>query len=273
MRGILLVLLLATAVRADTLTLEAPATLRQVDRIRWLAPRGACPRVALVLSGGGARGFAHLGVLQAWEEFGLPLDLIVGTSIGGTLGGLYASGYSADSLSRLARHTNWSRFLSSAPSRKSLFLARRQENEQYIFELRFDGIRPRLPTALSSGQRLYEFLDALTRSESYRIAGDFDRLRIPLRVVATDLVSGERVVIGTGDLGNALRSTVAVPLAFTPWETDGLLLADGGLVDPIPVDVARDLGAELIVAVNTTSTLSSSRIRGSVPLPRLITCA
>lgn len=223
--------------------------------VQWLAPAEKRPKIALVLSGGGARGLAHIGVLQAWEEVGLPIDLIVGTSIGGTMGGLYSAGYSADSLASLTRAANWNRILSSSPSRGSLFLSRRRENEQYIVELRFNGLRPKFPTALSSGQQLSDFLNTLTRAENYRIGGDFDRLRIPLRVVATDLVSGERVVIGSGNLGDALRSTVAIPLAFTPWETDGRLLADGGLVDPIPVDVAREQKADWIVAVNATSPL------------------
>jgi NTE family protein len=136
-----------------------------------------------------------------------------------------------------------------------VFLSRRHEKDEAIVELRFNGWKPRIPTALTSGQKLAAFLADLTRQADFRIDGDFDRLRVPLRVVATDLVSGERMIIGSGNLGDALRSTVAVPLAFTPWEVDGRLLADGGLVDPIPVDVARDLGADIVVAVNTTSPL------------------
>jgi NTE family protein len=248
-------LLLTGVAAADTTTIVAPSAEQRTGDIRWLMPAEERPKVALVLSGGGARGFAHLGVLQAWEDAGAPLDFIVGTSIGGTLGGLYAAGYGADSLTRLARSTRWAEFLSNSPPRRSLFLSRRRENEQAIIELRFDGLKPTLPTALSSGQKLSGFLSELTRAVDYQIDGDFDRLRIPLRVVATDLVTGERVVIGSGNLGDALRSTVAVPLAFTPWETGGRLLADGGLVDPIPVDVARELGADIVVAVNTTSPL------------------
>lgn len=246
--------MLCVTAHADT-TFHARAVEKSAGHVRWLAPAEKRPSVALVLSGGGARGLAHIGVLQAWEEMGLPVDLIVGTSIGGTMGGLFCAGYSGDSLAAITKAANWSRILSNSPSRGSLFLSRRRENEQYIVELRFDGLRPKLPTALSSGQQLSDFLNTLTRSENYRIDGDFDRLRIPLRVVATDLVSGERVVIGSGSLGDALRSTVAIPLAFTPWENDGRLLVDGGLVDPIPVDVARELGAQWIVAVNATSPL------------------
>jgi NTE family protein len=254
-RALILTLLLAATASAETMVIQAPGIVRRIDSIQWLSPVKSHPRVALVLSGGGARGFAHIGVLRAWEEAGLPLDLIVGTSVGGILGGLYAAGYSADSLADIAGHTNWSALLSNTPSRGSLFLSRRQEREEAVIEVRFDGYKPRIPTALSYGQNLSDFLELLTRAVNYRIRGDFDRLTVPLRVVATDLISGERVVIGSGNLSDALRSTLAIPLAFTPWESDGRLLADGGLLDPIPVDVARSLGAEIVVAVNTTSPL------------------
>lgn len=247
--------LLSGLALAETTAIHAPAHLQSVGDIHWLTPIADRPRVALVLSGGGARGFAQLGVLKAWEESGLPLDFIVGTSIGGTLGGLYATGFSADSLHSLSRNTRWTQFFSNTPSRRTLFLSGRKEREGAIIELQFSGLTPQLPRALSSGHKLSLFLANLTRSADFLIDGDFDRLPIPLRVVATDLVSGEAIVIGSGIISDALRSTVAVPLALTPWETDGRLLVDGGLVDPIPVQVAIDLGADIVVAVNTTSPL------------------
>jgi NTE family protein len=249
-----LLLLFATA-RADTTSIRIATQEESKGNVHWIMPQPTRPRIGLVLSGGGARGFAHLGVLKAWEQLGLPLDCVVGTSIGGTLGGLYAAGYSADSLATIARTTNWTELFSDRPARRSLFLSRRHEKDEAIVELRFDGWKVRLPRALTSGQKLSHFLADLTRPADFQIDGDFDRLPIPLRVVATDLVSGERVVIGTGSLSDALRSTAAVPLAFTPWEKDGRLLADGGLLDPIPVDVARSLKADLVVAVDVTSPL------------------
>jgi len=254
-RTLVLVVLLCSLAVADTTTLQPPVRRSQIGDVTWLEPLDPRPRVALVLSGGGARGFAHLGVLAAWEDAGLPLDYIVGTSIGGTLGGLFAAGYSADSLIRIARSTDWRGFLSNQPPRRSLFVSRRKEKDEALIELHFDDFTPKVPTALSAGQSLSDFLSSLTRSADYRIEGDFDRLPIPLRVVATDLVSGQREVIGSGNLVDALRSTLAVPLAFTPWESEGKLLADGGLLDPIPVDVARDMGADIVVAVDVTSPL------------------
>jgi NTE family protein len=251
----LALLSLFVTAQADTTSIRIATLPQRAGNVEWVVARPLRPRIALVLSGGGARGFAHLGVLRAWEELGLPLDALVGTSIGGTLGGLYAAGYSADSLVHIALNTQWADMLSNRPPRRNLFLSRRHEKDEAIVELRFDGWKPRIPTALTSGQKLSQFLADLTRAADYEIDGDFDRLRIPLRVVATDLLKGERVVIRSGHLSDALRSTVAFPLAFTPWEHDGRLLADGGLLDPIPVDVARDLGMDIVVAVNTTSPL------------------
>jgi len=254
-RTAIAVLLLIASARADTTSIRVPTIPQKVGNVEWVAPGSLKPKVALVLSGGGSRGFAHLGVLRAWEELNLPMDALVGTSIGGTLGGLYAAGYSADSLVQIALNTNWNDLFANRPPRRNLFLSRRHEKDEAIMELRFDGRKPRIPTALTTGQELTAFLTDLTRAADYQIDGDFDRLTPPLRVVSTDIVSGERVVIGSGHLGGALRSTVAVPLAFTPWEHEGRLLADGGLLDPIPVDVAFDLGVDIVVAVDVTSPL------------------
>lgn len=255
MRTALAVLLWLSAARADTTAIRIATQPRSAGNVEWVMPQPKRPKVALVLSGGGARGFAHLGVLKAWEELKLPLDLLVGSSIGGTLGGLYATGLSADSLAQIARNTSWEDMLSNRPPRRNLLLSRRHEKDEAMMELRFDGWKPRIPSAITSGQKLSHFLADLTRAADYESKGDFDRLKIPLRVVATDIVTGERVVIKNGNLADALRSTVAVPLAFTPWEQGGRLLADGGLLDPIPVDVARDLGMDIVVAVNVTSPL------------------
>lgn len=260
-------LLLIASAKADTVSIRVPTVPQKVGNVEWVAPASRMPKVALVLSGGGARGFAHLGVLRAWEELQLPMDALVGTSIGGTLGGLYAAGYSADSLVKIALNTNWTELFASGPPRRNLFLSRRHEKDEALIELRFDGWKPRIPTALTTGQELTHFITDLTRAADYRIDGDFDRLTPPLRVVSVDIVTGDRVVIGTGHMADALRSTVAVPLAFTPWENEGRLLVDGGLRDPIPVDVAIELGAEIVVAVDVTFPLQSrEKLTGAMAL-------
>lgn len=219
------------------------------------------PRVGLALSGGGVRGLAQIGVLKVFEREGIPVNLIAGTSMGGIVGGLYAAGYSAEELERIALDIDWNDLLSDTPPRMSLFLSQREEKEGSLFQFRLDGYKPYIPTALTSGQKLTNlFADLIMRAkltskwftEPY---SDFDNLHIPFRAVTTDLVTGERVIIESGDLAEALRATMTIPLAFSPVEKGDNLLVDGGLVDPIPVEVVKEMGANLVIAVNTVSSL------------------
>ncbi|MCL5266754.1 MAG: patatin-like phospholipase family protein [Bacteroidetes bacterium] len=223
----------------------------------YLEPGG--PKVALVLSGGGARGIAQIGVLEALERAHVPIDLIVGTSMGSIIGGLYASGYDAEELDSVALAQNWSQLLalSDAVSRSDLFLQQKQAAEQSFLVIRLNGLTPVLPSSLSSGQRLTTLLTRLVLNAPYRVIHSFDDLKIPFRAVATDMISGKRVVISKGDLAQALRASSTVPVVFSPIRTDSLQLVDGGLVSNIPVDVARNLGADIVIAVNTTSPLRS----------------
>ena len=191
----------------------------------------------------------------------MPVDFIAGTSMGGIIGGLYAAGYSAEELERIALDIDWNDLLSDTPPRLSLFLSQREEKEGSLFQFRLDGIKPYIPAALTSGQKLTNLFTGLAMrakltsrwfKEPY---SSFDNLRIPFRAVTTDLVTGERVVLDCGDLAQALKATMTIPLAISPVEMGDSLLVDGGLVDPIPVDVAREMGADLVVAVNTVSSL------------------
>lgn len=213
------------------------------------------PRTALVLSGGGARGIAQIGLLKAIEEHGIEIDLVVGTSMGGILGGLWAAGFTADSLAGLARSVDWGDFFSDRPRRSNLFLTQKQEGEKNLLTLRFDGLKPTIPTALTAGQKLTSLLNRLSMEANYRSRHNFDNLDIPLRVCAVDILTGTPVVIKSGNLAEALRATMAVPLAFTPLEMDSMMLMDGGLLMPIPVEVARQEGADFVIAGNTTSGL------------------
>ena len=219
------------------------------------------PQIGLVLSGGGARGLAQIGVLKVFEKEGIPIDLIVGTSMGGVIGGLYAAGYSAEELERIALDIDWDDLMSDTPPRMSLFLSQREEKEGSLFQFRLDGIKPYVPTALTSGQKLTSLFTDLTMRAKLtprwfsRPYFSFDNLTIRFRAVATDLVTGERVILDSGDLAQALRATMTVPLVFRPVEKGDSLLVDGGLVDPIPVDIARDMGSDLVIAVNTVSAL------------------
>ncbi len=214
-------------------------------------------RIGLALSGGGARGFAQIGVLRAFEEAGLKIEAVAGTSIGGIIGGLYAAGYSAEELEEIVKDINLGALFSNRPSRKSMFLTQRPEKERSLISIRFDGYKPYIPQALTAGQSLTDLLSRLTLKANYISGCDFSRLEIPCRVVTTDIVNGEKVVISKGDLSDAMRSTMAFPLAFTGIESHDRILMDGGMVDPIPVDVAREIDDDLefVVAVNTTSEL------------------
>jgi len=218
------------------------------------------PKVALVLSGGGARGMAHLGVLQVLEKNNIPIDLIVGTSIGGIIGGLYASGYSTSELLQLIDTTDWNYVLSFTEDteRKTLYLSQKQTADKKQLTVRFDGLTPIIPSAISSGQRLTSFINQLTLQAIYHPVKNFNDLKVPFRSVATDLISGEKIVFDSGNLSEALRASISVPLLFSPLKKDTLELTDGGLVSNIPVEVAQELGADIIIVVNTVSPLRTS---------------
>jgi NTE family protein len=215
------------------------------------------PRIALVLSGGGARGVAAIGVLRALERSDIPIDLIVGTSMGSIVGGLYATGYSTDELQRLVDTTNWQDLLSYSDEarRSDMFLDQKIARDKSILVLRFKGLEPIIPQAFSTGQRLTNYLNILTLQGIYHPDPSFDDLRIPFRAVTTDLVTGRRIVIDRGDMTEALRASATVPLLFASVRRDTMQLLDGGLVDNMPVDVAIENKAEIIIAVDLTSPL------------------
>ncbi|UCE17566.1 MAG: BamA/TamA family outer membrane protein [Gemmatimonadota bacterium] len=215
------------------------------------------PKVGLALSGGGARGLAHIGVLKALEEAGIQVDMIAGTSMGSIVGGLYAAGYSAEELERLALNIDWADLFVDTPARTDLFLGQKQEKAKHFLQIRFAGFQPYIPPAYTAGQKLSNLLTSLTLEANYRSGGDFDRLNIPFRTVTTDLVSGDKVVLSRGDLGEALRASLTVPLLFTPVERGDWLLADGGIVDYLPIDVVRAMGANIVIAVNILNSLRS----------------
>ncbi len=235
---------------------------RQLDYLKAhqylqpLSPDVNKKRVGLALSGGGARGFTQIGILKVLEKERIPINYIAGTSMGGIIGGLYACGYSARELEELALKTDWMDMLSDTPPRLSLLLTQREERERSFAKVRFDGFKPYIPQALTSGQKISNLLTNLTMRANFLARSDFDRLKIPFRSVTTDLVSGREVVLGSGDLAEALRATMAFPLAFTPVEKGEMLLMDGGLVDPIPVEVVREMGADVVIAVNTSAGLA-----------------
>lgn len=216
-----------------------------------LATEVARPKVGLVLSGGAARGLAHIGVLKALEEQGVRIDAIAGTSMGAVIGGLYASGYSVEELEKLATTLDWQQALSDAPPRKDVPFRRKQDDRDFLIKqklsFRDDGSLG-LPLGVIQGQNLSLLLESkLAHTADTR---DFNKLPIPFRAVATDIASGEKVVFSRGHLPQVIRASMSIPAVFAPVELDGRLLVDGGMVDNIPVDVARDMGVDLAIVVD-----------------------
>ncbi len=215
------------------------------------------PLIGLVLSGGGARGIAQVGVIEVLEQHGIPIDFLVGTSMGSLIGGLYAGGYTTDAMMALVDTTDWSTILSlrTDADRRDQFIGQKLSKRRGIFTLRFDGIEPVIPASVTPAQRLSSFINELVIQSIYHPLDSFDDLRVPFRAVSTDLISGKRILFDRGDLVQAIRSSVSIPLVFAPVRHDSMMLVDGGLVANIPVDVAREYGCDIVIAVNTTSGL------------------
>ncbi|AQR67386.1 patatin domain-containing protein [Janthinobacterium sp. LM6] len=227
------------------------------------APVAARPRIALVLSGGGARGLAHIGVLKVLQELHVPIDMVVGTSMGGVVGGAYAAGASVADLEKMARETNWARVVADRPPRDELAFRRREEDlllpSRIEFGVSRDGIST--PPAAASNAALEMALNRLLP------AGMRDRpasqLPLPFRSVASDLVNGELVELVDTPLFLSMRASLAVPGVFAPVRVNNRLVVDGGLVRNLPVDMARAMGADIIIAVNVGTPLAPEKDLGS----------
>ena len=218
-------------------------------------PAARRPRIGLVLSGGGARGVAHVGVLKVLEDMHVPVDAIAGTSMGAVVGGLYASGLSAREIEKIMTSLNWQDAFRDRPPREDLTLRRKQEDQSFLvkFPLGVRGGRILLPKGLIEGQSLNELLRRLTLPV-VRIT-KFDDLPTRFRAVATDLESGEPVVLDSGDLTSAMRASMSAPGIFAPVEREGRILVDGGIADNVPVDIARRMGVDIVIVVDVGAPL------------------
>lgn len=213
------------------------------------------PCVGLVLGGGGARGAAHVGVLKVLERERIPVCAIAGTSMGAVVGSLYASGMRPGEIEDALASVDWQDLFQDDPVRPGLPMRRKEAQLNYRAELEAgwrDGA-PVLPSGAVQGQKLGLLLRRLMLDASQTTR--FDDLPIPFRAIATDIVSGERVVFSEGDLAMAVRASMAVPAVFAPAEIDGRILVDGGIVDNVPVGVVRDMGADVVIAVDVGSPL------------------
>jgi len=213
------------------------------------------PRIGLVLEGGGALGLAHVGVIRWLEENRIPVDVIAGTSMGALVGGIYASGESPDQIAALIRNIQWTEVLRGVTPYADLSFRRKEDRRDYPNAFEF-GLKKgtAFPSGFNSGQQVGLILDRV--GLPYSEMKSFDELPIPFRCVATDLVAGDSYVFDHGSLAEAMRSSMSLPAFFTPVRERGRVLVDGGLVNNLPVDVARQMGADIVIAVH-------------LPLPRL----
>ena len=241
--------LAATALSAVDASAQAPAAG---------AAQATRPKICVVLSGGGARGLAHIGVLKVLDELRVPIDCIAATSMGAIVGGLSASGMSPTDMQERLAKVEWASMFSDSPPRRDLDIRRKDEDARYSLPLEFgfsDG-SVHLAKGAIAGGNLELYLHELTRRADS--ATSFDRLPTPFRAVATDMVTGEKRVFDDGPLYVALRASMSVPGLFTPMEVGGHIYGDGGLVDNLPVDIVRQMGADVVIAVNIGTPLMSA---------------
>ena len=215
------------------------------------------PRICLALGGGGARGAAHVGVLEALEQLHIPVDCIAGTSMGAIVGGLYASGFTAQALQATLLRPDVQASMANQQPRSLLDYPEKQFQLEYLLQVEFGYANGSFffPEGIIAGNDPGRILNVLTLST--QPSTDFSKLPIPFLAVATDIDTGKAVVLDHGDLANAVRASMSVPGIYAPVELDTHLLVDGGLVDNLPVDVARKMGADVVIAVNMSTPLSN----------------
>ncbi len=218
------------------------------------------PRVGLALGGGGARGMAHIGVIRALEQLHVPVDYVVGTSMGSIVGGLYACGYTPDEIEKLVKTIHWDTLFQDAPERPQQSFRQKEDDFEHLIPFEF-GLNLKkgglvLPPGLIAGSKLGYVLESAMLGCSS--VPDFDHLRIPFRAVATDIQTGEPYVMSKGNLARTIRASMAIPAIFTPVEVEGHLLIDGGESQNLPVQTTKAMGADIVIAVNVGSSGGAS---------------
>lgn len=215
------------------------------------------PKIGVVLSGGGAKGFAHIGALKVLAEAGVPIDYIGGTSMGGIMGGLYALGYSPDSLEKLVLKQDWVAVLSDDISRRRLSMKEKEQEEKYFFSLPMSERKIQIPLGLVSGQAVFDIL-SFYGSPGYQYKS-FDDFPIPFLCIAADMETGESVILKEPPLPAAMRATMAIPTVFSPMELNDRLLVDGGLLNNFPVQEVIDMGADIIIGIDVQGKLLTKK--------------
>lgn len=226
-------------------------------------PKGDDLKIGLVLSGGGAKGLAHIGVLKEIEKAGIEIDYIGGTSMGAIVGGLYASGYTASQLDSIFHAIDFQKLIQDQLPRSSKSFNEKKNSERYAITLPFDNFKVSIPSALSKGQNMYNLLAKLTMH--VKDTRDFSKLPVPFFCIATDVVKGQAIVLDSGALPEAITASGALPSLFSPIDMDGRLLIDGGVLDNYPVEELRKRGANFIIGVDVQDDLKTREELGSAP--------
>jgi NTE family protein len=214
----------------------------------------ARPKTALVLSGGGAWGLSHIGAIKIIEEIGIPIDIVVGTSMGSIIGGLYAAGYSADELVSIVEPADWADLFNEKARNEYQHYLTLEDNARYFAHVNFDKSGFFLPGGLLTGEKILRYLDTYFLNIPSPV--NFDDLPRIFRAVATDINTGEPVVISNGSVPDAIRASMSIPGVFTPWLIEEVYCIDGGVVDNLPINLAREMGAEIVIAVDLLDTQS-----------------
>lgn len=230
----------------------------------FFAFSGTKKKVGVVLSGGGAKGMAHIKALQVIEEAGIPIDYIAGTSMGAIVGGLYAIGYTPEQLDSMVRKQDWTFLLSDRIKRSAMSLTDRERSEKYTVSIPFTKTPKDAATGgIMKGQNLANLFSDLT--VGYHDSIDFNKLPIPFACVAANVVNGEQIVFHDGILSTAMRASMAIPGVFTPVRQDSMVLVDGGIVNNYPADVVKAMGADIIIGVDVQNALKKADKLNSVP--------
>jgi NTE family protein len=222
-----------------------------------------CPKIGLVLSGGGAKGFAHVGALKVIEEAGLPVDYITGTSIGSIVGGLYSLGYDAETLEKVIGSQNWEALLSNESRRAFIPAITKMEESRYLLSLPIKAKKISIPEGVLNGQKAMDLFTYL--SYGYHDVNDFSHLPIPFKCIAADIATGEEVVLDKGYLPRAMRASMSVPAVFAACEIDNRMLVDGGIINNFPVDRCREMGADIIIGIDIGDELMNKEKIQSIP--------
>ena len=231
-----------------------PLSVRPAEASSATADR---PKIGLALSGGGARGAAHIGVLKVLEKYRIPIDYIAGTSMGSIVGGMYAAGMSPDELEEMISQIDWAAAFTDMIPRRDRSFRRKRDDDLYLVKHKpgVSGFKLLFPPGLLDGQKIDLLLKRYTLP--FVAIRDFDDLSIPFRAVASDLESGNPVVLERGDLALAMRASMSIPIAFSPREIAGRLLVDGGVSSNLPIDIVRSMGADVVIAVDISTPLQT----------------